>query len=160
MANGGSARTDRDPAVSLHFVVEIDDGIDLGKWSKCDGLSVEFEFHEYKEGGLNAYVHRIPTRAKYSNVKLSRPIDGVSTAPKQGDFKGGMTVMKWLADLQKHVKRHTAHITLVDPEGKDVAKWDLQGVYPVRWNGPSLDVGSNQLAIETLELSHDGFLGA
>jgi phage tail-like protein len=39
-----------------------------------------------------------------------------------------------------------------------VATWSLAGVYPVRWTGPSLDVGSNQWATETLELSHNGFV--
>ena len=43
--------------------------------------------------------------------------------------------------------------------GSSVAEWVLMGVFPVRWTGPSLDVNGNQMAIETLELAHNGFLG-
>jgi len=39
-----------------------------------------------------------------------------------------------------------------------VAKWNLEGVYPVKWTGPSLDAAGNQIAVETLELAHNGFL--
>ena len=49
-------------------------------------------------------------------------------------------------------------ISALDPEGNPIASWNLDGVYPVKWNGPSLDIGNNQIATETLELSHNGFL--
>src|SRR5260370_7686331 len=60
---------------SMRFRVKLDGGADLGDWSKCDGLSVEYEILEYKEGGENAYIHRIPGRAKYQNIKLTRPLN-------------------------------------------------------------------------------------
>jgi phage tail-like protein len=50
-------------------------------------------------------------------------------------------------------------ISVLDPAGEAVASWVLGGAYPVRWTGPSLDVDSNQWATETLEISHNGFLG-
>ena len=60
---------------SLRFRVKIDGDGDLGNWSKCDGLAVEYDVFEYKEGGENAFIHRIPGRAKYQNIKLTRPIN-------------------------------------------------------------------------------------
>ena len=42
---------------SLRFRVKLDGGADLGNWSKCDGLSVEYEIFEYKEGGENDGHH-------------------------------------------------------------------------------------------------------
>jgi phage tail-like protein len=144
------ARSDIDQALGLRFHVTVDKGEkDLGTWTKCDGLSVEWEFHEYKEGGLNTYTHRIPSRAKYTNLKLTRPVD-----------QGSKTVTDWLRDLQKKVTRHTAEVSVITPDGDTLAQWNLTGVYPVRWTGPSLDTGSNQVATETLELSHNGFLEA
>ena len=56
------------------------------------------------------------------------------------------------------VERQTAEISALDSEGKAIATWNLDGVYPVKWNGPSLDVGNNQVATESLELAHNGFL--
>ena len=134
-------------AQTLRFRVKIDGDGDLGNWSKCDGLSVEYEVFEYKEGGENAFIHRIPGRAKYQNIKLTRPIN-----------KDSKKVSDWMAKLKIEVRRQTAEITALDSEGNPIASWNLEGVYPVRWNGPSLDISNNQVATETLELAHNGFL--
>ncbi|OLD72652.1 MAG: hypothetical protein AUF61_02910 [Chloroflexi bacterium 13_1_20CM_66_33] len=138
---------DHPHAQSLRFRVKIDGDGDLGNWSKCDGLSVEYDVFEYKEGGENAFIHRIPGRAKYQNVKLTRPVN-----------KDSKKVADWMAKLKLEVKRQTAEISALDSEGHPIATWNLEGVFPVRWNGPSLDVGANQAATETLELAHNGFL--
>ena len=132
---------------SLRFRVKLDGGADLGDWSKCDGLSVEYEIFEYKEGGENAYVHRIPGRAKYQNIKLTRPLN-----------KDSRQVTQWIASLKQQVTRQTAEIAALDSEGHPIASWSIDGVYPVKWSGPSLDIGNNQVATESLELSHNGFL--
>ena len=134
-------------AQSLRFRVKIDGDGDLGNWSKCDGLSVEFDVFEYKEGGENAFVHRIPGRAKYQNIKLTRPVN-----------KDSSKVASWMAKLKIEVKRQTAEISALDTEGHPIATWNLEGVFPVKWNGPSLDIGANSVAMETLELAHNGFL--
>lgn len=132
---------------TMRFQVKLDGGADLGNWSKCDGLAIEYETVEYKEGGENGYVHRIPGRAKYQNIKLTRPLNQ--------DTK---KVTAWIASLRAAVQRQTAQISALDTEGKVIASWNLAGVYPVKWNGPSLDIGNNQVATESLELAHNGFL--
>lgn len=135
------------PGQVLRFQVEIDDEHDLGTWSKCDGLSVEFELKEYQEGGVNGYTHKLPGRAKYQNIKLTRVLN------KESD-----KVKKWLSDLKTSGNRPTAEITAMDSEGQTITSWTLQQVYPLKWTGPSFDVGSNATATETLELAHNGFL--
>lgn len=136
-----------DPGLGLRFLVKID-GRSFGNWQKCDGLAVEYDVHEYKEGGENGYVHRLPGRVNYPNVKLTRPIDS-----------GSASVSAWVASLQIRMVPSTAQISVLDPTGASVATWTLTGVYPVRWTGPALDVASSQWATETLELSHNGFMG-
>lgn len=133
--------------LGLRFRVSID-GQDFGNWQKCDGLSVEYDIHEVKEGGENAFVHKLPGRAKYETIKLTRPID---------EHTGRVTM--FVASMQLVVLPGTAHISVLDPAGEAVADWYLIGVYPVKWSGPTLDVDGNQLATETLELAHNGFLG-
>lgn len=133
---------------SLRFRVRIDGGHDLGAWSKCDGLAVEYDVKEYQEGGENAYVHKIPGRAKYQNIKLTRVVN-----------KDSSKVAAWLTSIQATVKRQTAEIAAVDGKGATIATWALHGVYPLKWTGPSFDAGSSQAATETLELVHNGFLG-
>lgn len=138
-----------DYAIAFKFTVTIDDvevGT-LGTWSKCDGLAVEYEVLEYQEGGLNEYVHRLPGRCKYTNIKLTRPLD-----------KSSADVAKWVAGLRNKVERSNGEIAVLDAAGEVVAQWNLHGVYPVKWTGPSLDATGNQIATETLELAHNGFL--
>jgi phage tail-like protein len=138
---------DYPPGQVLRFRVLIDGENDLGSWSKCDGLSVEFEVKEYQEGGENSYVHKLPGRVKYQNIKLTRVLN-----------KDSSKVASWLTKLQTDVKRQTAEIAALDSTGETIASWTLQGVYPLKWTGPAFDVGSNSTATETLELVHNGFL--
>lgn len=134
--------------LGLRFKIRVD-GQDFGNWQKCDGLSLEYDILEHKEGGENGYVHRLPGRVTYPNVKLTRPIDS-----------GSSSVSAWVASLQMRMVPSTVDISVLDSSGESVAHWVLGGVYPVKWSGPSLDVSSNQLATETLELSHNGFVGS
>jgi phage tail-like protein len=138
---------DEDSAQSLRFRVKLDGGADLGDWSKCDGLSVEYEVFEYKEGGENEFIHRLPGRAKYQNLKLTRPLN-----------KDSEKVAQWIGSMKSQVRRETAEVSALDTEGQPIATWSLEGVYPVKWSGPSLDIGSNSVATESLELAHNGFL--
>jgi phage tail-like protein len=136
-----------DAGLGLRFSVKID-GQDFGNWQKCDGLSVEYDIREYKEGGENGYVHRLPGRVNYPNIKLTRPVD-----------TGSASVSAWVASLQVRMVPSTCQISVFAPTGDSVATWVLSGVYPVRWTGPQLDVNSSQWATEMLELAHTGFLG-
>ena len=137
-----------DSGLGLRFRVEID-GQDFGNWEKCDGLSVEYDIHEHSEGGENTFVHRLPGRVKYQNVKLTRPIDEHSAR-----------VTAWVASVAVRLVPGTARISVLDAGGSSVADWQLVGVFPIRWSGPSLDIYGNQHATESLELAHTGFLGA
>jgi phage tail-like protein len=133
--------------VNLQFEVTIDNHLTLGNWTKCEGLSFEYEVLEYMEGGQNDYVHRLPGRCKYTNIKLTRPIDSQSD-----------NVAEWVAGQAAQVSRHTAKIAVRDANGAEVRVWSLHDAYPVKWTGPSLDVAGNQVATEVLELAHNGFL--
>jgi phage tail-like protein len=135
----------KDPAVGLYFSVTID-GIDLGAFSTCEGLSVEVQTEDREEGGNNGFVHKLPVRVKYSNIKLSRPIGPDSK-----------NVAEWFAGMATGIKRKTAHITALTPERKALVTWNLDGVIPVKWQGPSFSAESPKVATETLEIAHHGF---
>jgi len=135
-------------ALGLRFQVHVDPIGDLGDWQKCEGLSVEYDIYEYKEGGENGYIHRLQGRAKYQNIKLTRPMTPSSKV-----------VADWIAKAQTERGRSTAWIRVLDASGAQVAQWNLVGVFPARWTGPTLDVTANQVAIEVLEIAHNGFIG-
>jgi phage tail-like protein len=137
-----------EPALSLTFKVTIDGIIPLGTWTKIDGLSFSFEVKEFREGGVNGYMHKLVGPMKYDNVRLTRPVNSDS-----------MLLYIWLNANLVTVVPQTMSITALDSEGKEVTTWDLAGVVPVKWQGPSLDIFGNQVATETLEVAYTEMIG-
>ena len=133
--------------LGLRFIVVVDGFGTLGDWSKCDGLSLEYDVFPYREGGQNDFEHRLPGRTKYSNVKLMRPLD-----------RSSALVGRWVATVATHFRHYTAAITVLDAGGIPVTVWNLMGAYPAKWTGPTLDVNGNQVATETLEIAHHGIV--
>src|SRR4051795_3223985 len=133
-------------AVSVFFAVKIDTH-DLGSFSSCEGLGCEVVLETREEGGNNAFVWQLPTRIKYPNIKLTRPL-GPDT----------MKVAQWISELSGGVKRATGTIQAMTADRTVVARWILADVVPVRWTGPSLNIDSPKAATETIEIAHHGFL--
>jgi phage tail-like protein len=131
--------------LTLRFKVVVDAQADLGAWTKCEGLGYEYDVQEIKEGGNNGYTHRLPIRVKNQNIRLTRPVD-----------KDTRTVSTWIASMGTNPRRSSAVITVLDANGTTVFAWQLAGVYPIKWTGPTFDVGSTTVAMETLELVHNG----
>jgi len=136
---------DADPGLSVCFALKIDNN-ELGTFNSCDGLGCEVVIEQREEGGNNTFVWQLPTRLKYSNVKFTRPL-GADTAK----------VAKWFAGMTGGVKRCTATIQVKSNDDTVVATWELEGVVPVRWSGPSLNLDSPKVATETIEIAHHGF---
>ena len=135
-----------DPALSVCFSVKIDDE-ELGSFNSCDGLGCEVVIEQREEGGNNGFIWQLPTRIKYGNVKLTRPVG-----------KDSAKLTAWLASFATGVTRQTATISARGSNDEVVASWSLDGVIPVRWSGPQLSLDSPKVAIETVELAHHGFL--
>jgi phage tail-like protein len=136
----------KDPGIQLFFRVSIDKDHDLGLFTACDGLTCEVVVEAREEGGNNEFVHQLPVRLKYTNVKLTRPLDQSSKA-----------VSDWFSSMSGTIKRATAEVTALTSDNEPIATWHLTGVIPVRWQGPSFSTESAKLATETLELAHHGF---
>jgi phage tail-like protein len=66
--------------------------------------------------------------------------------------------MGWLSKMAGGSAGGTAEITLLDSHRTKVTSWTLQGVYPTKWHGPTFDATTHNIATETLELAHQGFL--
>ena len=146
MADANKPPLSDDPAVSVCFTVSID-GDDLGLFNTCEGLGLEVVIEQREEGGNNGFVWQLPTRIKYSNVKLSRPV-----------CKDSAKLTAWISSFANGVKRQTATIIAMTGDREKVVTWNLDGVIPVRWSGPSLNPDSPKVAMETVELAHHGFL--
>lgn len=116
-----------------------------GGFSECSGLEMGLDIEEYKEGGNNGTVLRFPTRLKWTNLKLKR---GVALSDDL-----------WLwhySFVEGQVKRYDGVITLQDEEHQAVKIWKFTRGIPVKWTGPSLNASQSQVAIEELEIAHEG----
>ncbi len=138
-----------DPMIGFKFHVEIE-GIIEGSFTECSGLGVEREVESIKEGGTNDYEHKLPGRLKYKNVVLKRGITS-SDALWEWFYENATDKTKFF-----QVKRHTVSIVQLDLAGEPVRRWNLREAYPVKWTGPDFKTDSNQVAIETLEITHHG----
>ncbi|MGE3622152.1 MAG: phage tail protein, partial [Acidimicrobiia bacterium] len=116
--------------------------------SRCQGLAVDFAPEEIKEGGAHDHVQFLAGHVSYSAVTLTRALNA-------GDFA---KVQGWLASMVDDYSGGTATITLLDSHAGEVAKWSLRNVFPSRWKGPELNATGHDVATETLELVHEGFL--
>ena len=131
--------------VGVCFAVKLDKD-NIGTFTSCEGLGLEVVMEQREEGGNNGLVWQLPTRMKYTNIKLSRPI---------GPDSAKLT--KWIVKALNGLKPTTGVISALDAEGESVAEWSLAGVVPVRWTGPSLNLDSPKVFTETLEIAHHGF---
>jgi len=133
-----------DPYQVFNFLVEVE-GILAGGFSECSGLQVETEYFDYREGGVNEYVHRFAGPTKYPPLVLKHgltQIDGL---------------WSWHQDVVKgKIERKNGTIYLLDKQGIPVMWWDVKEAFPVKWTGPDLRASSNEVAFESVELTHRG----
>jgi phage tail-like protein len=134
----------KDPYLSYRYVVEIDNLI-VGGFSEVSGLQTETETEEYREGGVNEYVHKLPKVTKHPNITLKRGITDSDA------------LWSWHQDvINGKIERKKGRIVLLDSEGNEKWHWTFEKAYPVKWTGPDFKADSNAVAFETLELVHTG----
>ena len=133
------------PYLNFNFLVDIGVGDELG-FSEVEGLSGEIEVIEYREGADRVNTARkLPGLAKYPNVTLKRGITGRTD------------LFEWWKSVRDgQVQRRNVTITLLDEQRQAVYRWHLRDAFPVKIEGPSLNATGNEVAIETLELAHEG----
>jgi phage tail-like protein len=135
----------RDPYGAFNFLVELA-GIIVAGFTEVSGLDAEVQVEEYHEGGQNAYIHRLPGPARYpTNLVLRHGLSDIDQ------------LWRWQASvLRGSVERQNASVVLLGTDGEPVWRWNFRDAYPVRWSGPSLRASTGDVAIESLELVHNG----
>ncbi len=139
--------TRNDPYMAFNFLVEIK-GLVVGGFTEVTGLQVEVEVQEYREGGLNEYIHKLPGPSRYpQNLVLKHGLTDIET------------LWAWHQDvIHGIIARQNGTIYLLDSMGLPAMWWDFQKAYPVKWLGPELRANSATVAVETIELVHQGII--
>ena len=133
-----------DPYKVFRFLVEIN-GTLAGGFSEVTGLEVRTEVDEYREGGVNDYVHKLAKETRYQNLTLKRGITDVTD------------LWEWHQQIVGgDIQRKTISIVLLDSLGEEKWRWVFRDAYPVKWNGTDLNATGNTVAVESVEFAHHG----
>ena len=115
-------------------------------FSECSGMEASFEVMQVKEGGLNTHVWQLPVRASHSNITL-----------KHGAIYAYDDLWDWhYGWVQGQGKRKDGLIVLNDNSGQPAKIWKFKRGIPVKWSGPALNAAQNSVAVESLEIAHEG----
>jgi phage tail-like protein len=138
-------RRDTDPFASFNFRLEVN-GIVKAGFSEVTGLNAESNVIEYREGtdGLNA--RKLPGLIKYGNVTLKR---GVTNDPEL------FTLFKQVIDGDI-TRDDSMSIVLLNEQRNEAVRWNLRSAWPSKWMGPDMKANANEIAIESLEIAHEG----
>jgi phage tail-like protein len=136
----------KDPVLGFNFRVEINGVFEAG-FNEVSGLQAEIEVQEYREGGINDFMHKFAGPVKFpSNLVLK---NGITDSVK---------LWSWYQDVMRgKFDRKSLDVVLLDAAGDEKRRWKFKNAYPVKWNGPGLKATSSEVALESLELAHEGF---
>ena len=133
-----------DPYKAFNFRVEID-GVALAAFSEVSGLESETEVIEYRTGSERNTVRKLPGLTRYANIVLRR---GVTQDAELWNWR------KTVEDGQ--VDRRNGSIVLLDDDRTEVLRWNFVGGWISKWVGPTFNAKGNEVAIETVEIAHEG----
>lgn len=133
-----------DPFGNYNFLVEID-GITRAAFQEASGFDSTIDIIEHREGGENTTVRKLPGMTKYSNISLKR---GITDDRELYDWHRQI--------VQGDMVRKNGSIVLLDRRGEEVARWNFVRAWPSKWDGPDLNAEGTDIAIEMLELAHEG----
>jgi len=133
------------PIPKFHFQVEWG-GAKIG-FTEVTGLDVSTDVIEYREGSSPEY-HKIkmPGMQKFSNITL-----------KRGTFKGDNDFYNWFNTIALNtVERRNLVISLLNENHEPVVVWKVKNAFPVKVQSTDLKADGNEVAIESLEIAHEG----
>jgi len=117
-----------------------------GEFLEVKGLGADLEVTAYPEGGMNDHAHQLPVRHTWSRISLRRGI--VRDPALWSWYQAGL--------MQSLGARRDGTIVLMTAAGTPALSWTFQGGIATKWVGPEMNAMNNAVAIETLEIAHQG----
>jgi phage tail-like protein len=146
MADDGSAQSANVwPIPKFHFQVKWDSNV--MSFQEVSGLDVEAQPIEYRAGDNPVFsVTKMPGIKKYGNVTM-----------KKGVFKADNKFWDWFNQIKMNtIKRVPVTISLLDEAGAPTMVWTLTNAWPTKITGTDLKAEGNEVAVETIEIAHEG----
>ncbi|MGR9087499.1 MAG: phage tail protein [Gammaproteobacteria bacterium] len=137
-----------DPYRVYKYKVEID-GITRGGFREASGLDSSQDPIEYREGTDELHAKKLPGLNKSSNITLKW---GVTDDAQLWEWRK--------KSIDGKVERKNGSIVLYNDAGEEKIRWNFVEAWPTKWTGPSFNATGNEVAIETLEIAHEGLTKA
>jgi phage tail-like protein len=130
------------------FKIEIA-GIQEAQFTECSGFETKLDVEEYKEGGVNDFVHKLPGRQSFTNVTFKR---GMLNSIELWDWLRRISAATAKKDEKKNIS-----VVLYNGAGKEQLRWDLLDAFPVKWSSPALQSEQSTILVESLEIAYREF---
>jgi phage tail-like protein len=146
MADDGSAQSAAVwPLPKFHFQVKWDSNV--MSFQEVTGLDIQSEEIKYRQGDSPVFSPiKMPGLKKFSNVTM-----------KKGIFKGDNKFWDWLNQIKMNtIKRVPITISLLDEAGAPTMVWTLANAWPTKITGTDLKAEGNEVAVESIEIVHEG----
>jgi len=159
-----------DPVLNHNFVVSLIDtsstlailksaalsaifDVALGGFAECSGLEMSLKTEDFREGGNNGTVLHFPSRVEWGTITLKKGVGGTGLWDWHYGFVEGIG------------KRRDGVIVLLTAEKLPNNIWYFRRGLPTKYTGPQMNATQNSVAIESIEISHEGiyqvpFVGA
>jgi phage tail-like protein len=131
---------------ATRFIVEIDSVVRAAV-AEITGISAEIQVIEYRDGNdKSETVRKIAGLRKFSDITMKRGV------------VSDLTFWNWFRSGEQGAPdRRNMSITLLDDDAKPVLRWKIHNAWIRKWEAPALNACANDVAIETIVLTHDGF---
>jgi phage tail-like protein len=134
-----------DPYAAFNFVIEIDGLGDVAGFSECSGLVSQVDPIEYREGSRENTVIKLAGLKKFNNIVLKR------------GFTQSQELWTWHKTvLDGRTERKSGAIVLRDEAGNPALRWTFREGWVTKYEGPSLNAKNNEVAINSIEIAHEG----
>ncbi|MGB3367335.1 MAG: phage tail protein [Acidaminobacteraceae bacterium] len=133
----------KDPIRNFRYKVSVG-GAEAG-FSEISGFDISLDTIEYREGDDPTTPYKLPGLTKYSNITLKHGITD------------SMELYNWIKDcVEGKIERKVVTVIALGEDGSALATWEIVEAWPVKYTGPDLSASGSEVAIETMELAHEG----
>jgi phage tail-like protein len=137
----------KDPYAQYSFIIKIEGLTDVvAGFTEVGGMNAESDIIEYREGSDPANMRKLPGLLKYGNITLKR---GYTTNRELWEWRK--------TTLDGETARHNGSIILRNEAGAEVLRWNFIEGWISKYEGPALNAKTNEAAIESIEIVHEGF---
>jgi phage tail-like protein len=139
-----------DPYSSYNFLLTVNgisnDGEAVGgSFTEISGLEFELSPIEYRNGSEGTTMRKMPGLTKYTNIVAKR------------GATGDLVFWNWvLAGVQGTIQRADGSVIMLDENRAEVMRWNFRRAWPCKYTGPGFNAANNEIAMETLEICHEG----